>query len=166
MDWSASGKVWWEELGRTTLGSSGNSISVTLSSSRKYLKIIQYTLGATGSATGELMRFNSDSGNNYDHRRSIANAASTLTQGDNKIDVYGDVNAQSYGVYEVVNIASVNKTIFGRRMVAYPNGGSGVTWVEIAAVWRNASNQISSIQYNSTGANFQTGSFVVVLGHD
>lgn len=158
--------IWWEELGRTVLGANGSTITVNSLPARRYLKIVTDTTGVAGSATGELLRFNNDSGNNYDHRRSIANDASSLTTATSSIDMYGDVAAQSFGEYYVRNLAANNKPVMGKRMVAYPNGGSGVTWVDIAAVWRNASAAISRVDYLSTGALFATGSSVIVLGHN
>lgn len=156
----------YEELARTTLGSNAASISVASIPARKYLKIVTYTKGVAGSATGELLRFNNDSGNNYDHNRSIADGANSLTQNTSSIDAYGDVASQSYGEYDVINEAASNKPVYGRRMVAYPNGSTGVTWVDIAGVWRNSSALISRVDYLSTGALFATGSVVIVLGHD
>ena len=63
----ASTARWWEELGRTTLGSSSDLITVASFTAKKYLKMYIY-LTATGGTINGKMTFNNDSGassNNY-----------------------------------------------------------------------------------------------------
>src|ERR1044072_8850270 len=71
---------WWEELGRTTLGSAGDTITISPISARKYLRIFISILD-TGGAVGPNLRFNNDSANNYAFRYSdnFGAAASTAS---------------------------------------------------------------------------------------
>lgn len=158
---------WWEELGRNVLTTGGASLSVTLPVSRKYLKILTFIPTQTGGVnTNEYIRFNGDAGTNYDHRTVIAGAASTLSTAQVGVYGYGDTASISTGEWIVYNLASSNKPVFGKRQVSYPNGGSGLTWVDISGVWRNATTPITSVQYITTTGAFAVGSELIILGHD
>ena len=156
----------WEELGRHTLSSGATSMSVSFTA-KKYIKILVFIPIQTGGVnTNEYIRFNNDSGNNYDHRTVIAGSGSTLVTATSGIYSYGDTNATSTGEFTLFNLATTNKALFGRRQVSYPNGGSGVTYVDVGGVWRNATNAVSRIDYVTTAGGFGAGSEMIILGHD
>ena len=59
----------WKEIGRTTLGSSGDNISVASLPDKRYLMFLTYNT-ATGGSAIQRVRLNSDTGSNYARRNS------------------------------------------------------------------------------------------------
>jgi hypothetical protein len=159
--------VWWEELGRVKNDVAATSLSITNLPLRKYLLVRQTTVGNGATTTNEFIRFNNDSSALYDYRRAIAGAPQALVAADTSINVYGDLSAQSVGEYSITNTASLNKTLMGRRQVAYlVAGGNGATWVDLSAVWRNSTVPINRIDYMTSTGQFAAGGELIVLGHD
>jgi len=66
---------WWEELGRTTLGSAGDTITLSGLTAKKYLMII-FNAVASGGTLDTTLRFNNDSGANYAQQHAIDFGAS------------------------------------------------------------------------------------------
>lgn len=154
---------WGEEIGRTTLTVAGNTISVTGLPARKYLKILIFTKGTA--TTDEGMRFNNDSGNNYDYIRNINANTSDSATAQSRFALYGDNGADSWGVYEVTNLAAQVKSIQGRRMVSYPST-QAPAFIDLAGTWRNTAAQTSRVDYITSSSTFAVGSEVVVRGHN
>lgn len=162
---------WWEEIGRTTLGSAGDAIVVSSLPARKYLKILVYLLATGGTINGKLT-FNSDSGgasNNYAQKASTDFAAAATATGIDFIDLDSSAIAQpQYSIVEVLNIANQEKIV---RVVTAERSTAGAGNAPIAfntvGKWANTSNQISSVEVENQGTgDFAIGSEVVVLGHD
>lgn len=159
---------WWEEIGRTTLGVAGNSITITTLPVKKYLKIYIYA-SATGGTINATMRFNNDSATNYSNRSSANGAAdgtgvSSTTMG---MSATASTNSRFIECY-VLNISAIEKLVTG-HVIETTNGGPTATAAraEIANIWANTSVQISRVDIVNTGAgNFAIGSEVIVLGHD
>lgn len=165
----ADGGIWWEELGRTTLGSAGDTITVSGLPVRKYLHILYFTI-ATGGTNSVRMTVNGDTGNNYsyNYRR---NADTTSTSGNSVASFVLDTGTGAWnmhGTLEVVNIAAQEKPFIGMTNALNTVGaGANPGRIEFGGKWSNTSNAISSVTLTNTGSgDFAIGSELVILGHD
>lgn len=161
-------KVWWEELGRTTLGASNDTVSVASFAARKYLRFAFY-----GLASGQIslsIRFNNDSGANYSIRQDANGAADATAGSQTSLIIYSAGTRQSLYLDSMVitNIAAQEKIFHafgidgGTAGAANPPGRT--TQV---CKWANTSNQITRIDAINTGTgDFASGSELIVLGHD
>lgn len=162
---------WWEEIGRTTLGSAGDTIDVTSLPARKFIKII-FSAVATGGTLVTALTFNNDTGSNYTSRYSDNGAAdSTVTSGTSIVFRLGTVpsGGNTFNCAELSNISSVEKvgSYFCVGTVTATGAGTAPSRLEGAFKWANTSNQISSVKVTNSGTgDFAIGSVVVVLGHD
>lgn len=173
IDWAAtgggdSGGIWWEELGRTTLGSAGDTVSVQSLPPRKYLKVLIYVIDTGGTVSGRLL-FNNDTGNNYANRFS-ANGASDTTETSNSAGIPFKTTAAETATAElvIINISNQEKLLTGSSTTRGTAGAANApSKMEISCKWANTSAQINRIDAVNTGTgDFAVGSEVVVLGHD
>ena len=159
--------VWWEELGRTTLGSAGDTISVSSFAARKYLRIVCSML-PSGAITGTL-RFNNDSGSNYAYNTSTNGATSALSVSQTSIIVDVDgTSTMKFATLDVVNIAAQAKSVTGIIHTESASGAANAPGMRLlAAKWHNTSNQITRADLINTAAgDFASGSQLIVLGAD
>ena len=165
----ASGGVGgWVELGRTTLGSAGDTISVASLADKRYLMLLHSGLNSGSINVG--FRFNSDSGNNYNKRANI-NGGSETTSGatSNCLEVDGGQSANPrFGVGYIANYATKEKLGFLHGMYQSTAGaGNAPARIESFSKWANTTDRISSIQGMNFGSgDFASGSELVVLGYD
>lgn len=165
IDWSASiGKVWWEELGRTVLGSATDTISVNLSSNRAVLMVLFSSINS--GANSLTLRFNSDNGANYACRLTSAGTESTTTNAAGILFFAGSQRCQMQAVVEnISNQEKIANIIMGDR------GSSGASSVPgrvlATGKWANTGSLISSVQVvNSDTGDLASGTKLIVLGHD
>lgn len=163
-------KVWWEELtnGRTTLTGAGDTISTGTFAARRHLKIIATTTD-TGGTTNMVMRFNADSGNNYQYKESVNFGAGTDNNSASSIGLMGAVAAPILSEVTVFNIATDEKTVIGHNVIAGTAGAANATTSrETFGKWANTSDSITSVSVINSGGtgDFAIGSTLVVLGHD
>lgn len=159
---------WWQEIARTTLSTSSDTITVGSIPARKYLKVIVYTI-ASGGTNSLALNFNGDTTNNYSLRESANGGADTTTTsyGSIRLDA-GAAASPMFSSVEIVNIASAEKLVIGHTTV---NGNAGAASTpfrkEFNSKWSNTSAQITSMTLTNAGTgDFGAGSEVVVLGHD
>lgn len=162
--------TWWEELGRTTLGSAGDTISVTSIPARKYLKLIISVQG-TGGTIGVDIRFNNDTGNNYASNFAAigASPASTLTSQSAAVITGATTVANLYYEGQGVNISALDKLFKGDRVTQETAGaGTAPGSARFVTKWANTSAQITRVDVlNLSGTgDYAIGSEVVVLGHN
>ena len=159
---------WWQEIGRTTLGSAGDTISVTGIPARKYLKfILSYT--STGGTTVGTIRFNNDSGNNYANRQSANGGADATATSQSGFQMSSaEANISFYGEFEGLNVSTLEKVFVGRvTKTATSGAGTAPNRTEDAVKWVNTSAQINRIDVINGGTgDFATGAELIVLGHD
>lgn len=158
---------WWEEIGRTTLSSAGDTITVSSIPVRKYLRIIVYTV-ATGGTTDLRLRFNNDSGSNYAHRESSNGGADTTAVSQTSILVSGTAARTYLYTVDVLNVATQEKYTSGFRVDTTAGAGNAPNKTEQTAKWANTTDQITRVDILNTGGtgDYAIGSEVVVLGHD
>ena len=160
--------IWWEEIGRTTLSSAGDTISVASLPARKHLKIIALYAG-TGGTVNARLRFNNDSGNNYAYRYSVNNAADTTGTSQPQLILHDTTSSSGiYAQLEISNAATISKVLTGQIVSANTSAASTAPdkW-ESAGEWANLTDQITRIDLiNSGGGDYISGSELIILGHD
>lgn len=172
IDWAstgANGGIWWEELGRTTLSSAGDTISVTGLPVRKYLKVFVY-YGSTGGNTNGLLRFNNDSGSNYAFRVTTNGAADIASASQTSIQTMdaGADNGTKLASFEIYNVATLEKIVTS-ELVGSGSAGAGNTPSRRIGVgkWANTTDAITRIDIvNGSTGDYAIGSEIVVLGHN
>lgn len=167
-NFSTTGRIWWEELGRTTLGSAGDTISITSIAARKYLKLLWATQATGGTIYGRIT-FNGDTGTNYAFQSSSAfgAAVNSVSQANIQPDPAASIS-QRTGEAFITNISSQRKLI-GSRCVDDNNASATTScnFFDLYGKWDNVSAQITTITMTNTGTgDFAIGSTMIVLGHD
>lgn len=168
IDFGGSGSgIWWEEIGRTTLGSAGTTITVNNLPTKKYLKII-ISAQASGGLINTQFTFNNDSSNLY-RQSYISQNSGTNTDTGAITQVAGEIGqvTDARGIFlstEFYNPS--NNTKYGVLTGSNEQHGSGVpAW--IYSGWRYVTNtQVTRIDFVTTSNNFAAGSEVIVLGHN
>ena len=162
----------WKELGRTTLGSNGDTISVaSLSDKRYYMWLVDTT--ATGGNVELKTRANNDTGSNYAFRYSSNGGSDTAQTGypHSGLGYYDALGSGESGftVGYTANLSSKEKLTIGHH-VSNKSGTGAATApdsVETAGKWANASNALNRIDYyNDDAGDFASGSEMVVLEYD
>ncbi|HJQ08005.1 MAG TPA: hypothetical protein VJ836_00825 [Candidatus Saccharimonadales bacterium] len=156
---------WWQEIGRTTLSGSADSISVASLPARKFLKIIITTI-ASGSVS-TLLRFNNDSAANYAFRvDSNGTGSSGVSQTSLFLD--GASATSTYASAEVINVAAQEKLVTSISMSKGTAGAGNAPSLRVGAgKWANTADQITRVDVVNTDAgDYLAGSEVIVLGHD
>lgn len=157
-----------QEIGRTTLGAAGDTITVSSLPSRRYLLVWVHTI-PTGGAIVNRVRFNNDTGNNYAVRKS-ANGGADNTSGslDNFNFAPGISAFPQTTVLEIVNVQNQEKSFFGRGMYNNTAGAGNVPErQEGVGKWANTSAVINRVDvYNDGAGDYAIGSEVIVFGTD
>jgi hypothetical protein len=153
----------WVELGRTTLGSAGDTISVASLPDKRYYMVIADIL-ATGTSPSTKYRFNNDTGSNYASRW-IENDSGEQTETSQSYGTTTTDSAKSnIGVAYISNLAGQEKLAVSRGT---DYGGGIPNRFDSVFKWVNTSNAINRIDlYNPSSGSFNTGSSCVVLGWD
>ena len=107
----------WKEVGRTTLGSSGDLISVASLPDKRYYMILGYYL-PDGNFNGKY-RVNNDSGSNYARRNSGNGATDTtaVSQTEFQTDTIAGNGFAQFDIGYVSNLSTKEKLIlmYGKR---------------------------------------------------
>lgn len=159
--------LFYQELARTTLTTTGTTITVSGIAPRKYLRVLVFTPISSGTIS-HTMYFNNDTGNNYARRRAENGAADITANNNASIMASTAATARWFTTADIINYASEEKMVHG---FTSHNGGNGAanypTRIEFSGKWANTTDAITRIDVANGGAgNFGAGSEVVVLGHD
>ena len=170
IDWNSTGSnagIWWEELGRTTLASANDTITVSGITPRKHLRIIAYTPDSGGTISHTII-LNNDSAANYARRRSESGAADQTATSVTNLVAATQVAAKWFTTLDVVNITNQEKLAHGFTTHNNGNGAGNIpTRIEQSGKWANTSAQISRVDLINSGAgDYASGSVLIVLGHD
>ena len=168
-DEADSGTVFWQELNKTTLTSSADTLTTGATSaiSKKYLWV-KAVLIADGNIRTDV-RLNNDSGSNYTRRRSNNGASDSTATGESSIDVYGDDAQNKVVELFIINHQSEEKMVIGDIYMSNSAGaGNAPNRCEFVAKWCNTSDLISRVTVNNTGASgsYAAGSYIQVWGSD
>ena len=160
----------WVELGRTTLGSAGDTIDVTsLPDKRYYMVLTDIIASGTVGIRHRLGNSSIDTGSNYAIRSSYNGGADGSWASQDYM--YGSAGSTSVGMFNIEYIANKSdkeKLQQNWNLVNSATGaGTAPDRSENVGKWANTSNVIDTLrQYNALGGDFNTGSEVVVLGWD
>lgn len=159
--------VWLEEIGRQTLGSAGDTVTVSALPARKHL-VVFATFIDTGGTINVSARFNSDTGSNYSARGSTGGAADVTASSATSIGLSETGAFPHFVIMEIMNISAEEKVFYARVTTPGTAGAGNLPGrVEASGKWVNTSSQISSISlFNAGTGDFAIGSSAVVLGHD
>tara|TARA_R110002126_G_scaffold1315_1_gene7546 strand:- start:581 stop:1675 length:1095 start_codon:yes stop_codon:yes gene_type:complete len=158
----------WVELGRTTLGIAGDTISVTSLADKRYYMVLNYTL-ATGGLVNGKQRLNGDSGTNYAVRLSNDGAGDVTAINDTTIfSDYSSAITPSFNLNYLANLATEEKLSYGWSVSQSTAGAANSPHrAEFIGKHAQTTNPISQIDWDNTaGGSFDIGSEVVVLGFD
>jgi len=157
----------WVELGRTTLGSAGDTIDISSLPDKRYYMIL-----ADFIADGRLdprLTFNADTGSNYSQRTSFNggsdSTAVNLTSISGASRQAGGTNM--FGFYYISNVSSKEKLLKHWWANTHAGAGAGTApeRTEWTAKWANTSNAIDQVtSTNADTGDFNTDSEIVVLG--
>ena len=158
----------WVEVGRTTLGSSGDTIDVTSLPDKRYYMVLHNSI-STGNVTSSV-RLNGDSGNNYAWRYNdnggsdgTITSNNAMNAGDRNPPTGGDAWAVSY----LANKSGKEKLMYSYGLQRNSAGaGTAPTRGETASKWTgtNVIDQITSV--NQESGDWASGTEMVVLGWD
>lgn len=161
--------VWWEELGRTTLGSAGDTISITPIAARNFLHILTFTF-STGGTQAPVFRFNNDSGSNYAllYAGNLGAASAPLVSQTSLSAAASTSQGTQYGVFDVCNFTAQRKLVQGLTLDDNNAGAaSSCNSTQFTGKWDNVAAQITRVDLINTGAgDFAIGSKMIILGHD
>ena len=150
---------WWTEIGRTTLASAGDTLTVSSLPARKYLMI---RVDVINSGQNDLvMTFNSDSGNNYTYDAQTSASFIALDA--------GAPSEPQFFTMEIINVAARTKRGYYRAVREGAGAAASNVAVERTGFfkWANTTNAITSITItNSDTGDLAIGSELVVMGHD
>jgi hypothetical protein len=161
----------WKEVGRTTLGSAGDTIDVSSLPDKRYYMVLTTNI-ASGTIDTRFRLGNGsvDTGSNYARRGSENGAADgTGTGNDSLLIPYAENgNTHFFGVHYFANKSDKEKLLVGNCVDEYASGsGNQPARFDNAGKWSNTSDVIDVIRnYNAQSGSFDTGSECVVLGYD
>ena len=160
----------WVELGRTTLGSTADIITVSSLPDKRYYMYLLDCQSSGGVAN--LFRLGSgsvDTGSNYAVRRSY-NGGTDATHANATYCNFqwNDGSENSFSIGNISNLASKEK-LFTAQCVRGSTAGAGNAPKRSEGVgkWTNTSNPLDIVStYNIDTGNFAAGAEIVVLGWD
>ena len=162
----------WVELGRTTLGSAGDTISVSSLADKRYYMVLS-DLWASGANINVHARLNNDSGSNYAQRESTTGGADATATNQTELPIDAlSIKGTVFGVSYLANLSSKEKLWISHDVGNDDTFGSPVASTapyrtEAYAKWANTSNAVNRIDVINTGsADFRSGSEAVILGWD
>lgn len=170
INWTGTGAdagIWWEELGRASLSATNDTLTVSSLPARKYLRVMFHMV--PNGTVGTEIRFNSDSGSNYSWYFLTLYASGYGSTSQTSIPTEpSTTTVQTFGCYDVVNIAAREKLLHGSTVSQSTAGaGTAPTIGTVIGKWVNTADAISSVSLiqSSTG-DFASGTELIILGHN
>lgn len=156
----------WQEIGRTTLGATGD-ISVTGLETKPYIMVLEHCIAA-GASMGTKLRFDNDSGSNYAWRRSSNGGADITATSATALqyDGIGDAN-DSFMVWHINNTNAQEKLTIGQVAKRNSTGATNPPdRFEVTGKWITTSQFTRVDEIDNDSNQYASGSEVVVLGYD
>ena len=160
----------WKELGRTTLGSAGDTISVASLADKRYYMLLCDDRNSGSVNVGHRAGNSSlDSGSNYSKRPSINGATDlTHTSQNNFLEDALNHSDNMFMVNYISNLSNKEKLGIGHCVRQNTAGaGNAPNRTEYVGKWANTSNVIDTLATVNFGTgDLASGSELVVLGWD
>jgi len=157
----------WVELGRTTLGGTGDTVSVGSLSDKRYYMVLGDIIPSGNVYTRTWL--NGDTGTNYATRYSGSGAAdATITSTNDTVTNKSTDTTPYFTVQYFSNLPSKEK-LWINHSVEQQTAGAATAPERMESVnkWDNTSNAISTIQQtNEAAGDLASGTELVVLGWD
>ena len=159
----------WERLAEITLTEAGDTVDSGTITAKKHLKFVFF-----GIASGDVMgciRFNSDNGSNYSHRRGRDGTTDGTGTGTNL--TYTTIGGTStgdvvYAVGSIINKSDKEKLVHTEGVDSNTAGAGNAPYRRGSRhKWANTSDSITSIQMvNVNAGSWDSGSYITVWGAD
>jgi hypothetical protein len=156
----------WKELGRTTLGSSGDSIDVSSLADKRYLMFLLDSR-SNGTAISTTWKANGSTGNEYSFRRNHDGTEGTANTQPSAATSWTSIITNAFGVGYAANKSGKEK-LFLEHEVYQNTAGAGTvpTRTENAFKWTGTDVIDQLTMHNSSSGDIVSGSELVVLGWD
>lgn len=166
VNWTSTGGIWWEELGRTTLSVANSTVSVTGVSTRKNLQVI-FRMVSPSTTTAVRLRFNNDSGNNYAIRTATDGAADSTSVSQNNAQLVSST-AAALGIFniDVDNAVGTEKLCICQASRVGTGATNAPARDESVFKWANTSDQVTRVDIITSAGTWGVGTELIILGHD
>lgn len=168
VDWDeTTGKIWWEELGRTTLSSNATSMTISSLPNKKYLKLLLSIIPNGGNTSVDLS-FNGDNGASA-YGYGVGSGAGAADGTATTSRIVFDTNISAFGTLaaDIVNVATREKTVIGTMIDNSAVGTANIPARRtVYGKWGNTASVISSVTISTTSNNYGAGSELIILGHN
>ncbi len=156
----------WVELGRTTLVSVSDTVTVSGLANKRYLMVLTHVI-KSGNAIIQ-NRLNSDSGTNYANRRNTNGAGEATNVNGNIIEQAIANGGEEWQVQYISNLASRDKLLIQWLNSSVASGAAQEpSRQEQVAKWANTVDAVNTFNLlNGSSGDFASGTEVVVLGWD
>jgi hypothetical protein len=161
---------WWEELARTTLGSAGDTVTVSGFTAKKYLMILFNGI-ATGGTLDTNFILQNDTGANYAQQYSVQHGAQTASTAQSSIAVESGAvisGGSTLNTLYMYNPSTADKVGWFRNVAQVDSLTAANVPRELDGqfMW-NSSTQVTRFDWKNTGTgDFAIGTEVIVFGHD
>tara|TARA_R110002012_G_scaffold222778_1_gene394699 strand:+ start:230 stop:1300 length:1071 start_codon:yes stop_codon:yes gene_type:complete len=158
--------AFYELLGKTTLGSAGDDITVSSLANKPYLMVL-YNVHQDGAA-GPTIRLNGDTGSNYAWRNQRDGTSDTTGTSETYINLEHSGNTTNdFGYGFISNISGEEAlTQTHSNWQGTAGAGNAPSRQETVGKWADTSTINSLTIHNPDAGSFDTGSEVVILGYD
>jgi len=165
----AGGIGGWVELGRTTLGSAGDNITVSSLPDKRYYMVLAHTLASTSSQSQVQMGNTTiDTGSNYSGRFSNSGGADGTQVSQSDISISDSNSTTAFEMGYISNLSGKEKLgQFWNILQNTAGSSTSPSRTESVGKWTNTSNPLDIINWFNRDANsYNTNSELVVLGWD
>jgi hypothetical protein len=157
----------WKELGRTTLGSSGDTVTVSSLDDKRYYMVLG-DISATGGDTVSHVRANSDSGANYVVRTNINKGSDSQSTGTNRLfTTHDSKSSDSRFILGYIANKSDKEKMGLYQVNENPSTGAGTAPTRIDGIGKHVQTScaLNELQlFNDEAGSFDTNGELVVLG--
>lgn len=168
-DITISGSVGWELVGTLDLGADGDTMTVTITTPKRFLYVIMCA-EAIGGVVNTQCRFNNNSGTNYSYYRQQDAGAWATTVSDTELEMEpGSFGHREMIILEINDEPSHAKHFFSREVHSDDALASSVQHrQQLDGIYAVDSARITSLVFTNTAAgSYQAGlSFIRVWGSD
>jgi hypothetical protein len=163
---SAPPQTSWKEIGRTTLSSAGDDITVSSLPDKDNLLLLYY-INQSGAA-GATIRVNGDTGSNYAWRNQRDGTSDTTGTSQAYINLEHSGNTTNDFGYGFMSNISGSESLTQTHSIYQGTAGAGniPNRQETAGKWANTSTISSLTIHNADAGSYAAGSELVVLGCD